>query len=165
MPIYQALEGIGHPQGLILLQFDNKCATGIINDKIRQKSSKCMDMPFYWLRDRSRQWQIYVCWKYGSENDADYPSKHHPTQHHITIQPRLVLHWLKIRGISWAADVMSADPDLFILPLYSKLIYFILLLISFVYFPGQTYIYFSNNMYVYIHMDDILIIEIISNYI
>ena len=47
MPIFQALEDMGHPQGPTPLQFGNKCATVIINDKIRQKASKCMDMQFY----------------------------------------------------------------------------------------------------------------------
>ena len=34
MPIRLALEDIGHPQGVTPLQFDKKCATGIINDGI-----------------------------------------------------------------------------------------------------------------------------------
>ena len=46
-----------------------------------------MDMRFYWLRDRVRQNQIYVFWKNGYLNLADYVTKHHPTQHHRTMRP------------------------------------------------------------------------------
>ena len=83
MPIQQALEDMGHAQGPTPLQFDNKCATGIINGKIRQKTSKCMDMCAYWMRDRSLQLKIYVYWKYNSKNDDEHPSKYHPIQYHI----------------------------------------------------------------------------------
>jgi hypothetical protein len=52
IPMRQALEDLGHPQGPTPLQFDNKVANGILNDDIIQKRSKAMDMRFYWLRDR-----------------------------------------------------------------------------------------------------------------
>ena len=74
------------------LQFDNKCAAGIINDQVRQKASKCMDMRFYWLRDQVRQNLIHVYWKYRIENDADYSTKHHPTKHHIQMWGKFVLN-------------------------------------------------------------------------
>ena len=38
------LEEMGYKQGPTSLQFNNKCATGIIHDQIRQKSSKSMNM-------------------------------------------------------------------------------------------------------------------------
>ena len=38
MPIRQALEDMGHPQGSTPLQSNNMCATGIIDDEIRQKA-------------------------------------------------------------------------------------------------------------------------------
>ena len=41
-----------------------------------------MDMRFYWVRDRVKQGQFIVYWKKGSENDADYFTKHHPPAHH-----------------------------------------------------------------------------------
>ena len=49
--------------------------------------SKAMDILFYWLRDRVRQKQIYVFWKNGYLNLADYVTKHHPTQHHRAMRP------------------------------------------------------------------------------
>ena len=90
VPIRQTLEEMGHPQGPTPLQFDNKCATGIINDNVKQKMSKAMDMRFYWLRDRVRQKQFHVHWKPGTTNLADYVTKHHPTKHHQSVRPLYV---------------------------------------------------------------------------
>ena len=45
------LTEMGHLQGKNPLQFDNQCATGIINKTVQQERSKAMDMCFYWLRD------------------------------------------------------------------------------------------------------------------
>ena len=90
VPIRQTLHEMGHPQGPTPLQFDNKCATGIINDNVKQKMSKAMDMRFYWLRDRVRQAQFYVHWKNGYLNLADYVTKHHPTKHHQAMRSTYV---------------------------------------------------------------------------
>jgi hypothetical protein len=90
----QALEDLGHPQGPTPLQFDNKVANGILNDDIIQKRSKAMDMRFYWLHDRIRQLQFHAHWKRGPLNKGDYPSKHHPTKHHVEVRPQYVLNSL-----------------------------------------------------------------------
>jgi hypothetical protein len=34
---------------------DNTIAVGIINDTIRQRRSKAMDMRFYWIKDRQKR--------------------------------------------------------------------------------------------------------------
>jgi hypothetical protein len=90
VPLRQTLAELGHPQGPSPLQFDNKCATDLMNDKIRQKRSKVMDMRFYWLRDRVRQNQFHIHWKKGTSNLGDYVTKHHPTKHHQNIRPTYV---------------------------------------------------------------------------
>ena len=58
VPLRTALEELGHKQGPTPIQFDNLCATGIINDTVTQCRSKAMDMRFYWLRDRIAQKKI-----------------------------------------------------------------------------------------------------------
>ena len=83
---------MGHPQGPTPIQFDNKCATGILTDTVVQRRSKAMDMRFYWLRDRVRQQQFHVHWKPGQSNLGDYPTKHHSTKHHIAVRPTYVLN-------------------------------------------------------------------------
>ena len=94
VPVRQTLIEMGHPQGPTPLQFDNKCATGIMNDTVRQKRSKAMDMRHYWLRDRVRQNQFHVYWKPGTYNLGDYPTKHHPTKHHINVRPSYVANYV-----------------------------------------------------------------------
>ena len=85
VPIRTTLEELGHPQPPTPLQTDNSTAAGIANDNMKQKRSKAMDMRFYWIRDRVRQKQFHVYWRPGTENKADYFSKHHPDSHHCAM--------------------------------------------------------------------------------
>jgi hypothetical protein len=45
-------------------------------------------MRFYWIRDRVKQNQFHILWKKGSENLADYFTKHHPPAHHQRMRSR-----------------------------------------------------------------------------
>jgi hypothetical protein len=87
----QTLTELGHPQPATPIQTDNACAEGIINDTVKQKRSKAIDMRFYWVRDRSRQGQFVIHWKAGALNRADYFTKHHPPAHHQTLRPTYLL--------------------------------------------------------------------------
>jgi len=86
-PIRTALAELGHPQPATPLQMDNNTASGIINDTVKQKCSKAVDMHFYWLCDRKRQGQFHIFWRPGATNRADYFSKHHPASHHQAVCP------------------------------------------------------------------------------
>ena len=55
LPMRQCLEELGHKQLATPLKTNNSTAKGIINNTIKQKSSKAMEMRFYWLRDRTLQ--------------------------------------------------------------------------------------------------------------
>jgi hypothetical protein len=91
IPICQAAIEMGHPQGPTPLQFDNKCAMGILTGVLEQWQSKGMDMRYYWLRDHHGQGQFYCHWKRGIYNLGDYQeSKAHPTKHHIAQRPLYV---------------------------------------------------------------------------
>jgi hypothetical protein len=61
---------------------DNSTASGIVNDTVKQKQSKAMDMRFYWTRDRVKQNQFCIYWKKGILNRADYFTKDHQVKHH-----------------------------------------------------------------------------------
>ena len=91
VPIRQTLKEMGHPQGPTPIQFDNIIATGIINDTVTQRSSKAMDMRFYWLKDRAAQKQFHIHWKRGASKLADFYTKHHPTKHHQEVCPTYIL--------------------------------------------------------------------------
>ena len=73
---------MGWPQPPTPIQTDNSCAEGIVNDTVKQRRSKAIDMRFYWVRDRVRQNQFRIHWKKGSDNLADYFTKHHSPKHH-----------------------------------------------------------------------------------
>ncbi len=78
----QTLIDMGHPQPATLIQTDNACAAGIVNDTVKQKRSKAMDMRFYWVKDRVRNGDFIIHWRRGTDNMADYFTKHHSPSHH-----------------------------------------------------------------------------------
>ena len=82
----QTLIEIGHPKPPTPMVTDNQCAEGIINDTVKMKRSKAMDMKYFWLKDRKTQEQFHVHWEPGVNNQADYFTKHHDPAHHIAIR-------------------------------------------------------------------------------
>jgi hypothetical protein len=93
------LEELGHPQGATPLQTDNSCASGIANDTVKQRRSKAIDMRFYWIKDRVRKGEFLVFWRAGSENDADYFTKHHSPSHHRLMRSRYLFEKLTRHNI------------------------------------------------------------------
>jgi hypothetical protein len=68
------------------METDDTTATGYINGTLKQKSTKAMDMRFYWIKDRVKQGQFNVYWGPGFQNLADYFTKHHSLAHHKRIR-------------------------------------------------------------------------------
>ena len=81
------LESMGFPQPPTPLKTDNSTANGIINNTMKQKRSKAIDVRFYWLRDRAKQGQFHIFWDSGKHNLADYFTKHHSPAHHKLMRP------------------------------------------------------------------------------
>jgi hypothetical protein len=90
-PFRITLIKLGHPQGATPIQTNNVCAPGIINDTVKQHRSKAMDMRFYWIKDRVAQGQYVVHWRKGSDNLADYITKHHSASHHCLMRSRYLV--------------------------------------------------------------------------
>jgi hypothetical protein len=82
---------LGHIQTATPLRTDNSTAFGILNEKIKQKISKAMDMRYHWLTDRGRKKQFDIYWRPGRENLADYHTKHHSAQYYKDMRG-LILH-------------------------------------------------------------------------
>jgi hypothetical protein len=87
VPLRVTLTELGHQQSATPLRTDNSTAFGILNETIKQKRSKAMDM----LTDRVRQKQFNVYWHPRKDNLGDYHTKHHSAQHHKDMGP-LILH-------------------------------------------------------------------------
>jgi hypothetical protein len=90
-PLRVTLTELGHTQPPMPLRTDNSTAYGIVNETIKQKRSKAMDMRYHWLTNRVRQKQLDVYWRPGRENLGDYHTKHHSAQHHKYMR-HLMLH-------------------------------------------------------------------------
>jgi hypothetical protein len=74
------LTELGHVQPPTPLRTDNSTAFRILNETIKQKRSKAIDMRYHWLTDKVKQFDVY--WRPGRENLGDYHTKHHSAQHH-----------------------------------------------------------------------------------
>jgi len=81
------LEEMGHPQPRTPIQTDNKTENDLLTNKITPKALKAMDMRFHWLRCRNAQGQFRYYWRPGTQNLADYFTKHHPASHHKASRP------------------------------------------------------------------------------
>jgi hypothetical protein len=90
-PLRVTLVELGHKQQATPLFTVNSTSFGILNETIKQKSSKAMDMRYHWLTDRVRQKQFDVYWRPGRENIGDYHTRHHSAQHHKYMRI-LILH-------------------------------------------------------------------------
>jgi hypothetical protein len=89
--IQNILHFLKHPQPATPIQTDNSVAKGIIDNTVKQKRSKAIDMRYYWLRNRVAQNKFAIHWKPGKVNLADYHSKHFPPMHHQQLRP-IYLH-------------------------------------------------------------------------
>ena len=47
-------------------------------------------MHFQWLRCRDAQGQFRYYWRPGTQNLADYFTKHHPATHHNSVRPTIL---------------------------------------------------------------------------
>jgi len=84
------LEELGHPQTRTPMQTDNSTAHALLTNKILPKALKAMDMRFHWLRCRDTQGQFRYYWRPGTQNLADYWTKHHPASHHTAFRPQIL---------------------------------------------------------------------------
>jgi hypothetical protein len=84
------LEESGHPQTQTLMQTNNSTAHALLTNKILPKVLKAMDMQFHWLRCRDAQGQFRYYWRPGTQNLADYWTKHYPASHHTAFCPQIL---------------------------------------------------------------------------
>jgi hypothetical protein len=90
-PLRVTLTELGHTQPPTPLRTDSSTAFGIVNETIKHKRSKAMDMRYHWLTDRVRQKQFDVYWRPGRENLGDYHTNRNSAQHHKDMH-HLILH-------------------------------------------------------------------------
>jgi hypothetical protein len=59
----------------------------LLTNKIMPKALKAMEFWIHWLRCRNAQGQCRYYWRPGTQNLADYFTKHHPASHHKASRP------------------------------------------------------------------------------
>ena len=87
VPLRNTLAEMGWPQPKSPVQTDNSTAVGFTNDTIITRRIKMLCMRLHWLRCREAQGQFKFFWDKGSNNLADYHTKHHPPAYHIAHRP------------------------------------------------------------------------------
>jgi hypothetical protein len=90
IPLRITLTEMGYPQPTTEVMLDNTMAVDFINKELKQRRTKAIDMRYYWLQDQEAQQHFTYQWKKGSDNLADYFTKHHPPGHHQTIRSQYV---------------------------------------------------------------------------
>ena len=86
-PICTLLLELGHPESDTTIQFNNSIFDSFVNDIIKQKKLKAIDMRFYWIHDCTIQGQFLIYWHPGITNLGDYHTKHHSPAHHQLMRP------------------------------------------------------------------------------
>jgi hypothetical protein len=91
-PLRVTLNELGHRQPPTPLRTDNSTAFGMLDETIKQKRSKEMDMRYHWMTDRVRQKQFDVYWRPCRESLNDYHTKRHSAQHHKDMRGFILHH-------------------------------------------------------------------------
>ena len=86
VPIRTALTEMCHPQTPTPIKTDSVTSYGILLGKMRRKRSKAFDMQLHWMRCHIKQNQLRLYCQKGTENLADYFTKHFPPKHHRRIR-------------------------------------------------------------------------------
>ena len=73
------------------IKTDNATASSFVNDMRKQNRTKSWDMNFHWLTDQKHFNKNHVYWDRGSNNNADYHTKHHAPSHHKIERPKYIL--------------------------------------------------------------------------
>ena len=86
-PIIIILNALGHQQQPVPLKTDNSTGAKFANRNIKHRLTKHMDMRYHWIQCRTDQGLFIVYWAPGSENLADYFTKHHHPIVHRRARP------------------------------------------------------------------------------
>jgi hypothetical protein len=78
------------PDSLVFVKSENSFPL-TLNETARQRRFKAIDMQFYWIHGIIKQGQFLVYWAPGTDNLADYFTKHYSTAHHKLMRSRYLL--------------------------------------------------------------------------
>ena len=70
---------------------NNSIAYGLTMVIMTSKASKSNDLRSQWLKFRREQRLFAFLWACGTNNRADYRSKHHHEPHHLRVRPNYMV--------------------------------------------------------------------------
>ena len=79
---------MGHPQPATPIFVNNTAAVGFATGSTKIKRAKAIDMCYHWLTDRAKQGQFRILWTPGSNQYADFITKHHSPGHHFSMHQK-----------------------------------------------------------------------------
>jgi len=91
LELVHILRALGHPQQRIPIKTDNATAASFVTDTLKQKRSKAWDVRYHWLSEQQRNKKFNIFWDKGSNNLADYHTKHHPPSYHQKVRAKYIL--------------------------------------------------------------------------
>ena len=83
---------MGHPQPPTPLKTDNKVANTFVQQEMCHKKAKSWDMRLWWLKDKLVQQHFKIFLDTGTNNWADYFTKHFAPKYHKILRQRYLLH-------------------------------------------------------------------------
>ena len=89
--IRNMLLALGHVQPPTPSKTDNSTAASFVNDTLKKKRSKAWDVRYHWLCDQAALDNFLIYWDKGSNNYADYHTKHRAPSHHLKSRGTYVL--------------------------------------------------------------------------
>ena len=108
--LWQMFKALHHPQPATPTKTDNSTAANFVIDTIKKKRSKFWDKEYHWLCDQQTLNNFYIYWDKGSNNKADYQTKHHAPSHYKNIRPIYILkdlqHSITITHTSTISELM-----------------------------------------------------------
>ena len=88
--IRNMLTTLYHLQPTTPTKTDNATVSGFVNDTLKKKHSKAWDVRYHWLSDQSSLDNLFIYWDKGTNNYADYHTKHRTPTHHINSRDKYV---------------------------------------------------------------------------
>ena len=85
------LEQMGHRQSPTPLKTNNKIAEAFVQQEMRHKKSKSWNIILWWLKNRLVQKHFKIFWNSGTQNWADYFTKHFVPKYHQIFRQRYIL--------------------------------------------------------------------------
>jgi len=88
--VIHILNALGHNQNSVPIKTDNSTAASFVADTLKQKRSKSWDARYHWLTEQQTNGKFKFFWDKGSNNLADYHSKHNPPSYHQKMRPTYI---------------------------------------------------------------------------